>query len=88
MKGRSGPAVAADFSANEFDKIKDFERGRFDDGIYRICIVTSALQKNRQTHHFDYVRPVKKKGKGYWYDPRGRIRLDRKPLEAARFYRV
>lgn len=88
VKGRSGPEVVADFSHNEFDKIKDFERDKFDDGTYRICMVTNALNKKPTLHHFDYVRPSGRKKRGYWHDPKTGIRIDRKILEAARFSKV
>lgn len=54
VKGRSGSAVVADFTFNEFDKIRLEERGKFLDGSYRICIVTDALGElaSPKLHHF------------------------------------
>lgn len=54
VKGRSGSAVMADFTFNEFDRIRLEERGKFLDGSYRICIVTDALGEGAspKLHHF------------------------------------
>jgi hypothetical protein len=60
VKGRSGAEVAADFTFNEFDKIKLEQKGKFEDGSYRICIVTDALNENggATLHHFWCVQPT------------------------------
>ncbi|GBR01194.1 protein NO VEIN domain-containing protein [Asaia lannensis] len=59
VKGRSGSAVVADFTFNEFDKIRLEQRGKFLDGSYRICIVTDALGErgSQKLHHFWCVTP-------------------------------
>ncbi|WP_296104755.1 DUF3883 domain-containing protein [uncultured Agrobacterium sp.] len=60
VKGRSGRHVTADFTFNEFDKIRLEERGKFGDGSYRICIVTDVLNEGigARLHHFWYVAPT------------------------------
>jgi len=60
VKGRSGTHVVADFTFNEFAQIRLEERGKFDVGSYRICIVTDALNEGDGTklHHFWYVAPT------------------------------
>jgi len=56
VKGRSTNDVVAEFSRNESGVIKEHERGRFEDGDYRVCIVTDALNEHgqRQLHHFSW----------------------------------
>lgn len=75
VKGRSGPIPEADFSPNENDAIKAFERNKFHDGIYRICIVTNAEHQRRKIHHFDYISPLSRGKKGFWFDSVNKIRL-------------
>lgn len=60
VKGRSGIGVSADFTFNEFEKIRLEQRGRFPDGSYRICIVTDALAEGAgpALHHFWHVSPT------------------------------
>ena len=62
VKGRSGDSVEADFSRNECNVIKSHEVRKFEDGDYRICIVTDALneRQNRELHHYSWW-PDKKK---------------------------
>lgn len=62
VKGRSIDDVVADFSPNESRTIRAHETGKFEDGDYRVCIVTDALEKRgkRRLHHFSWW-PEKKK---------------------------
>ena len=59
VKGRSGVDVTADFTFNEYETIKLEQTGKFQDGSYRICIVTDALSESHgpMLHHFWCVRP-------------------------------
>lgn len=61
VKGRAGVDVVADFSPNEFMKIRAQEADQFSDGSYRICVVTSALGEHGAPtlHHFLFVRSRK-----------------------------
>lgn len=43
VKGRSGPDIVADFTPNEYRCIQAAQTGSFEEGHYRICIVTNAL---------------------------------------------
>ena len=56
VKGRSINDVVAEFSRNESRMIEEHERGRFEDGDYRVCIVTDALNEHdqRRLHHFSW----------------------------------
>lgn len=65
VKGRSGTEVTADFTVNEFATIRLEQRGKFEDGSYRICIVTDALgeQAGASMHHFWYVNPTNEQRK-------------------------
>ena len=51
MKGVSGPAPAAELSANEFAAMTRAAEGRFKEGEYRLAIVSDALGK-RNLHLF------------------------------------
>lgn len=90
VKGRSGTEVTADFTFNEFDKIKLEQKGKFTDGSYRICIVTDALNENggAHLHHFWYVRPTREEMdlgvESAWRDINGAGVLKLDTLEAAR----
>ena len=46
VKGRSSDDVVAEFSRNESRIIQEVQKGRFEDGDYRVCIVTDALVDN------------------------------------------
>ncbi|GAA0589290.1 protein NO VEIN domain-containing protein [Caenispirillum bisanense] len=83
VKGRSGSEPVADFTPNEFDAIKRHQRNKFEDGCYRICIVTDALIKP-QLHHFAYWRPEESGRKGQWRSIDGRLQLQLDPQTAAR----
>ena len=56
VKGRSIDDVVAEFSRNESRVIQEHQRGRFEDGDYRVCIVTDALNEHaqRRLHHFSW----------------------------------
>jgi hypothetical protein len=84
VKGRSGTDITADFSVNEYAKIRLEEKGDFDDGSYRICIVTDALnvESGSELHHFRFRREAA--GKGEWRGVGNRKRLGFKHLTAAR----
>lgn len=84
VKGRSIPNVDAEFSPNEYETIRKFERKKFDDGTYRICIVTNALKKP-VIHNFDFVFPEKRGQEGYWFDADRDIKLKCEPRVAARY---
>lgn len=89
VKGRSGTEVVADFTFNEFDKICLEQRGKFDDGSYRICIVTDALgeRTDAKLHHFWHVHPTRtEKDRGMqpaWRNINGNGVLELMPREAA-----
>jgi hypothetical protein len=82
VKGRSVGDVAADFSRNEYEKIRCAEAGRFADGSYRICIVTDAL-RDPAVHHFAWWLDSAKGG-GAWRALDGTSTLHLKAVEAAR----
>ena len=56
VKGRSGDEVTAEFSSNESLTIVNHQKGNFERGDYRVCIVTDALNErgNREIHHFSW----------------------------------
>lgn len=58
VKGRSKDEVIAEFSRNESQTIQRVEKGRFEEGDYRVCIVTDALDEGgkRTLHHFSWWR--------------------------------
>jgi hypothetical protein len=85
VKGRSGNEVSADFTINEYAKIKLHEAGDFPDGEYRICIVTDALdetKKGPQLHHFGWVHEGRKRGR--WMRIDGNDQLVLEEMVAAR----
>lgn len=51
VKGRSADQAIADFTFQEYDCIRAQESGKFSNGIYRICIVTRALEKPTLYHY-------------------------------------
>ena len=67
VKGRSKDEVVAEFTRNESQTIQKVEKGRFEDGDYRVCIVTDALDEggNRTLHHFSW-----------WKEKNGWIKVD------------
>ena len=67
VKGRSRDEVVAEFTRNESQTIQKAEKGRFEDGDYRVCIVTDALNEggNRTLHHFSW-----------WKEKNGWIKVD------------
>jgi len=79
VKGRSIPQVVADFSFNEYDTIKAYEKGKFDDGEYRIFIVTDTLGANPKLHHFEYIDES-----NFWFCKNPRMKLNPKVREALR----
>lgn len=89
VKGRSGTEITADFTFNEFDKIRLEECGKFNDGSYRICIVTDALNEESKIklHHFWHVNPTPvEKARGVqpaWQNIDGIGILEMFPREAA-----
>lgn len=89
VKGRSGSEVVADFTLNEFAKIRLEERGKFLEGSYRICIVTDALgeRASPKLHHFWCVTPpdaVKAASRQRaWQNIDGEGTLELTPREAA-----
>jgi hypothetical protein len=89
VKGRSGSEVVADFTFNEFDKIRLEERGRFLEGSYRICIVTDALgeRASPKLHHFWCVTPRGASNttsrQRAWQNIDGKGTLELTPREAA-----
>jgi len=88
VKGRSGVDVIADFTFNEYDKIKLEQDGVFAEGSYRICIVTDTLSENggAKFHHFWYVNPTPKETGVLtgWRNINGAGFLDLEKMEAAR----
>lgn len=90
VKGRSDTTVIADFTFNEFDKIKLEQKGKFTDGSCRIYIVTDALNENggARLHHFWCVCPTpddkKRSDEPEWRDVNSSHVLKLKTLEAAR----
>lgn len=72
VKGRSKDEVIAEFSRNESQTIQKVEKGRFEEGDYRVCIVTDALNEggNRRLHHFSWW-----KEKNSWIKVDGSERL-------------
>ena len=82
VKGRSGIEVMADFSPNEYRAILNAEKNKFDDGQYRICIVTDALG-TPTLHHFIFWPGVEGE-KGEWRTIDGRFPLKFKEVTAAR----
>jgi hypothetical protein len=89
VKGRSGDEIIADFTFNEFEKIRLEEQARFEDGSYRICIVTDALSERTgaTVHHFWCMRqssPGKARGmRPAWRKIDGDQILELAPREAA-----
>ena len=61
VKGRSSDEVSADFSRGESRAVLDVQEGRFEDGEYRVCIVTDALNEHdkRKLHHFRWSKKKK-----------------------------
>ena len=82
VKGRSGSEITADFSANEYRAILSAEKGKFEDGQYRICIVSDALG-TPTLHHFIFWPGVEGE-KSEWRSIDGRFPLKFKEVTAAR----
>jgi hypothetical protein len=83
VKGRSGPDVCAELSANEFDCLKLYERERTPTAHYRVVIVTDALVKP-VINEFALVS----KTKSQWCTLDGIWRLEFKDRTAARMTAV
>ncbi|NVK20862.1 MAG: DUF3883 domain-containing protein [Methylocystaceae bacterium] len=82
VKGRSGPEVTADFSINEYKKIKAFQDGNFTStGIYKICIVTQALEDKPQLYDFSCVN---QNGTTFWFDKKNNQSICLEERNAAR----
>ena len=67
VKGRSKDDVVAEFSSNESRSIQKVQKGTFQDGEYRVCIVTDALNERgmRRLHVFSW-----------WEEEKDWIKLD------------
>ncbi len=83
VKGRSGPDVCADLSANEFDCLKQHERKPKEHEHYRVAIVTTALD-SPVINEFVLVRGRKLE----WCTLDGRWRLEFEDRTAARLTAV